>query len=228
MKVAMPRIARIVGLGYPHHVIQRGNNREKAFLDDEDFKKYLSLLEKYLSNKEVVLQGYCLMTNHVHLLLKPLKEQSLYKMIQGITLCYTQYFNKKYSRTGRLWECRYHSCIVDAERYLWAVSRYIERNPVRAKMVENPEDYCYSSARSHILGEANQLVGEPLFGERELSQYKLFVKRKEKEEELEDIRKKTRLGKPLGGETFLRLLSEKLGRTLTFRPKGRPAKKEGG
>ena len=222
----MSRIARLVGTGYPHHVIQRGNNREKVFLDKEDFQKYISLLERYSFEKEASILAYCLMTNHVHLLVKPLKENTLYKMMQGITLCYTQYFNRKYFRTGRLWESRYHSCIIDGDKYLWTVSRYIEKNPVRARMVKNPEDYPYSSAKSHITGEANTLLKEPLFDEREMSEYKLLMKSKEREDELEEIRIKTCLGKPLGGDDFIAELSEKVGRSLIFRPKGRPIKKK--
>lgn len=219
----MPRIARIVGLGYPHHIIQRGNNREKSFLDDEDFKKYLFLLKRYSIEKESVVLAYCLMSNHVHLLIKPLKKQSLYKMMQGITLCYTQYFNRKYKRTGRLWECRYHSCVIDVERYLWAVSLYIERNPERAKVVKNAEDYLYSSAKAHILGEMDDLIKEPLFDKDNLSEYKLLMKRAGMKEEIEDIRRNTLLGRPLGDEGFLKML----GLNIVFRPKGRPKKKEG-
>lgn len=219
----MPRIARIVGLGYPHHIIQRGNNREKVFLDHEDFKKYLSFLKRYSSEKESVVLAYCLMPNHIHLLVKPLKEQSLYKMMQGITLCYTQYFNRKYKRTGRLWECRYHSCVIDAEKYLWAVSRYIERNPVRAKIVKKAEDYSYSSAKAHILGEVDDLLKEPLFDKDNLSEYKSLMKRTGTKEDMEDIRRHTRLGKPLGDERLLKILGLK----IVFRHKGRPKKKDG-
>ncbi len=147
----MPRIARAVATGYPHHVIQRGNNKEKVFFDKEDRERYLSLLKKYSDKWDSPILAYCLMSNHVHLLTRPDMEESLYKMMQGVTLCYTQYINRKYERTGRLWESRYHSCIVDKERYLWAVARYIEQNPVRAKMVKRVEDYLYSSARARIV-----------------------------------------------------------------------------
>ena len=123
----MPRISRAVAKGYPHHIIQRGNNRESVFFDDEDRKQYLSLLKKYSEKWSAPVLAYCLMSNHVHLMVRPLSDDSLYKMMQGLTLCYTQYVNRKYQRTGRLWESRYHSCIVDKEQYLWAVARYIEQ-----------------------------------------------------------------------------------------------------
>jgi len=91
----MSRIARIVAKGFPHHVIQRGNNRDKVFFTDEDRERYLSLLRKYSEKWNSPILAYCLMTNHVHLLTKPKSEESLYKMMQGLTLCYTQYSNRQ-------------------------------------------------------------------------------------------------------------------------------------
>ncbi len=111
--------------------------------------------------------AYCLMSNHVHLLARPNDKELLYKMMQGITLCYTQYINKTYTyrRTGRLWESRYHSSVVDEGMYLWAVARYIEQNPTRAKIVKKEEDLPYSSARDHIAGVKDEILGETLFKE---------------------------------------------------------------
>jgi putative transposase len=91
----MPRIARIVGTAYPHHVVQRGNNRENVFLNRTDYEKYLFFLAKYSEEKEAAILAYCLMPNHVHLLVTPSKEDSLAKMMRGLSLCYTQYFNRK-------------------------------------------------------------------------------------------------------------------------------------
>jgi putative transposase len=224
----MPRIARIVGHGYPHHVVQRGNNKDNVFLDDNDFKAYLELVEKYSEKSESSVLSYCLMTNHSHLLLKPMKGNSLAKMMQGISLCYTQYFNRRYSRTGRLWECRYHSSIIEEDAYLWAVSRYIERNPVRAGMIEKPEDYKYSSGAAHLLGEDSSIIKEAIFEDKERGQYVKFMNDSAGDEQAEDIRRKTRLGHPLGSTEFIEKISKKVGRDLTFRPKGRPRGKERG
>ena len=222
----MPRVARIVGIGYLHHVVQRGNNREEVFFDKEDYKRYLSFLKRYSKERKSPILAYCLMSNHVHLLVRPLEELSLPKMMQGLALCYTQYFNRKYNRSGRLWECRYHSSVIDEEGYLWAVSRYIEKNPVRAGTVRKSEKYPYSSAPAHILGKKDPVLGEALFDDKEISNYKRFMLEEEKEEELERIRRQTRLGKPLGDEKFLDILCRRLNRDLIFRPRGRP-KKEG-
>ena len=221
----MPRIARIIGVGYPHHIVQRGNNREKVFLDRGDYERYLSFLSKYSAEKEAPVLAYCLMPNHIHLLVRPSGEEALPKMMQGITLCYSKYFNGENGRTGRLWECRYHSTVVDGDSYLWSVSKYIENNPVRAGMVRRPEDYPYSSAKAHILGRKDPLLKEPLFDISELKEYRRFIRSEDDKKILEEIRKQTRLGKPFGDGGFLKTLSERLGRSLSFRPRGRPRKK---
>src|SRR4030067_1544758 len=221
----MPRIARIVGAGYPHHIIQRGNNRERVFMNFRDYEKYLSSLSKYSEEKEAALLAYCLMPNHIHLLVRPSEEEALPKMMQGVTLCYSKYFNGENGRTGRLWEGRYYSTLIVGDSYLWTVSKYIENNPVRAGVVKRPEDYLYSSAKAHLLGRRDPLLKEPLFDKSELNEYKRFIRSEEDKKIIEEIRKQTRLGKPLGNGEFLKTLSEKLGRSLSFRPKGRPRKK---
>ncbi len=220
----MPRIARIVGAGYPHHIVQRGNNRESVFLDLKDYQKYLSFLAKYSEEKDAAILSYCLMPNHVHLLVIPSTEKTLAKMMQGVTLCYTQHLNRENGRTGRLWECRYHSTIVDEDRYLWTVSRYIENNPVRAGMVKKPEDYPYSSARAHLLGKKDPILNRDLFDKNERNEYRGFVRLEEDKKALEEIRKQTRVGRPIGKADFLRTLSESVGRNLSLKPRGRPRK----
>jgi len=127
----MPRIARLIAPGYPHHIVQRGNNRAAVFFGEKDRVCYLSLLEKFKKEYSCTLYAYCLMTNHIHLLITPKDEDALAKLMQKVSLCYTQYVNRTYQRTGRLWECRFHSTIVDTDEYFWSVYRYIVRNPVR-------------------------------------------------------------------------------------------------
>jgi putative transposase len=189
-----------------------------------DYDKYLFFLSKYSKEKEVAVLAYCLMPNHIHFLVRPSHDEGLAKMMQGVTLCYSKYFNGENGRTGRLWECRYHSTVIDGDSYLWTVSKYIEENPVRAGIVKKPEDYPYSSAKGHILGGKDPLLKEPLFEKSELNDYRKFVRSGEDKKITEEIRKQTRSGKPLGGAEFLLVLSEKLGCSLSFRPKGRPRK----
>ncbi len=190
----MPRIARAVAVGFPHHIIQRGNNKEKVFFEEEDRQKYLELLKKYSDKWECPILAYCLMNNHVHLLVRPKREESLYKMMQGLTLCYTQYINRKYEKTGRLWESRYHSCIVDREHYLWAAARYIEQNPKRAKIVKKEEEYPYSSARAHVAGRRDDILGEKLFNDNQRKDYIAFIRESITEEEIKRLKYSTRTG----------------------------------
>ena len=224
----MPRIARIVGAGYPHHMVERGNNRERVFANPIDYEKYLSSLSKYSEEKETAVLAYCLMPNHIHLLVRPSEEETLAKMMQGVTLCYSKYFNRENGRTGRLWECRYYSTVIDGDSYLWTVSKYIENNPVRAGIVKKPEDYPYSSAKAHILRKEDPILKEPLFDKGELDEYRRFVTLEEDRRILEEIRRQTRSGKPLGDGGFIEALSEKTGCNLSFRPKGRPRKSQVG
>jgi putative transposase len=221
----MPRIGRAVAAGFPHHVIQRGNNREEVFFDAKDRKKYLALLKKYSVKWESTIISYCLMSNHIHLLTKPKSDESLYKMMQGLTLCYTQYFNRTYQRTGRLWECRYHSCIVDHEKYLWAVARYVEQNPVRAGMVEKAEDYPYSSARAHVNGSKDAVLGEELFSNDRRTDYTLLLRSDMPRKEIEHLRYVTKTGRPFGNEGFVVEMERKLERIFLQRQRGRPRKK---
>ncbi|MFA6055606.1 MAG: transposase, partial [Thermodesulfovibrionales bacterium] len=208
-----------------YHVIQRGNNREEVFFDAKDRKKYLALLKKYSVKWESTIISYCLMSNHIHLLTKPKSDESLYKMMQGLTLCYTQYFNRTYQRTGRLWECRYHSCIVDHEKYLWAVARYVEQNPVRAGMVEKAEDYPYSSARAHVNGSKDAVLGEELFSNDRRADYTLLLRSDMHRKEIEHLRYVTKTGRPFGNEGFVVEMERKLERRLLQRQRGRPRKK---
>jgi putative transposase len=220
----MPRIARAVAPGFPHHVIQRGNNRADVFFSPEDNDVYLYLLKMYADKWNSPVISYCLMTDHVHLLVKPSSDMSLRKMMQGLALCYTQHVNRKYNRTGRLWESRYHSCIVDQESYLWAVARYIEQNPVRSMIVEHPEEYAYSSARAHIDLFHDPILGEELFAEAQRQEYVEFMRSAIPTEQITAIRKSSRAGRPLGTSTFVREIERKLAKRLTALPVGRPRK----
>jgi putative transposase len=221
----MPRISRAVAAGFPHHVVQRGNNRADVFFSHEDRSVYLFLLKTYAEKWNTSILSYCLMTNHVHLLAKPSSEESLRKMMQGVALCYTQHINRRYLRTGRLWESRYHSCIVDQDEYLWAVARYIEQNPVRAEMAENPEDYQYSSAPAHFGLIRDPVLGEELFSDTHRDDYISFMRSGIPAEEIKEIRRSARSGRPFGTDRFVNDIEIKLGKRLSALPVGRPRRK---
>jgi len=216
----MPRVARIVAVGYPHHIIQRGNNRQAVFYDNEDRQFYLDLLKKYSRECENKVHAYCLMDNHVHILLTPRYDNSLAKNMQKLSLRFTQHINKKNKRTGRLWECRFHSSLVDNENYLWAVCRYIERNPVRANMVDKPAQYEWSSANTR---HRNNIV-ESIWDSVQSREYVDYLNRPEDEGQIQIIRKHTYSGRPIGSAEFISHIAKILKIDLDTRPKGRPGK----
>lgn len=221
----MPRIARLLALNYPHHITQRGNNKEPVFIDDEDKKVYLNILKKYSDQWKFDIWAYCLMSNHVHILVVPREEESLAKGIGATNLVYTQYFNHRYNRNGRLWQNRFFSTIIEEETYLWAVARYIEKNPVRANIVKKAEDYPWSSAKAHILKlRDTALLGEDWLEKGEYKAYCEFLRHEEKQVE-DFVRKSTSTGRPLGSEWFIKSLERILERDILPKKVGRPRKK---
>ena len=154
----MPRRGRVVVAGLPLHVVQRGNNRSPCFVTDEDRRFYLFQLNRSLGRFGCSLHAYCLMTNHVHLLLTPLDETACGLLMKSIGQLHSQYMNRQYRRTGGLWEGRFRSSIVQSERYLLACYRYIELNPVRAELVFRPENYEWSSYRVNAQGAASKMI----------------------------------------------------------------------
>jgi len=220
--LGMSRIARAVIAGYPHHVVQKGNNKGNIFFDEKDRWVYLYLLKKYAEKRGCSVLAYCLMPDHMHLLLKPLQEDSLSKTMQGLTLCYTQYINKKYNKSGRLWENRFYSCIVDKENHLWHAARYIEQNPKRAGIVDRVEEYPYSSAIAHVTGITDKVLDEEIFGDIGRSEYVDFLRSTLGDDEINEIRYCTRAGRPFGSEIFMEAIGRSLGRDLMRRPRGRP------
>ena len=222
----MPRVSRIIAPGHPHHVTQRGNNHAPVFFDDEDRTTYLQLLAGYAEKHRLQIWAYCLMENHVHILATPEGAESLARGIGLTNQVYTQYLNRKLHHSGRLWQNRFFSCIVEQEHYLWEVARYIERNPLKAGLVERPEDYPWSSARAHIVGGKDPVlsVASTWLSPRKRRAYAEFVRLTD-EKANAMIRKATRTGRPFGSEKFIDALEARLHQPLRPRKPGRPAKK---
>lgn len=154
----MARLPRFVLVGHPQHVIIRGNNREPVFIADEDYQFFLAKLADAAKKHQCDIHAYVLMTNHIHLLVTPNKENSISKMMQMLGRYYVQYFNYTYKRSGTLWEGRYKASLIDSETYALLCYRYIELNPVRANMVNHPSEYPWSSYRANAMGQSNALV----------------------------------------------------------------------
>jgi putative transposase len=145
----MPRSGRVIIAGMPLHIIQRGNNRTACFASDADRSFYLFHLGRALPRFGCALHSYCLMTNHVHLLLTPSTQDGCSGLMKYVGQLYAQYVNRNYNRTGGLWEGRFRSCLVQSSSYLLTCYRYIELNPVRAGLVQQPQDYRWSSYRAN-------------------------------------------------------------------------------
>ena len=214
----MARRPRIYILGVAHHVIQRGNNRQACFGDDSDYKAYLTYLKEGAVQYGVAVHAFVLMTNHVHLLATPNDENALGKLLQAQGRRYVQYFNHKYGRTGTLWEGRYKSTLVQTESYLLTVHRYIELNPVRAKMVEHASEYPWSSYRFNAVGLNIELITphreyKKLGANSESRQkaYRLLFRGRMAEKDLDEIRDCTNKSWVLGDERFKLQVAAKTG-----------------
>ena len=147
----MARLPRLAVAGHVHHVLQRGNNKQAIFIDDEDYRRMLDLLSEHAARDKVAIHAYVLMSNHFHLLLTPKTSQGLSAMMQSVGRRYVQYFNQRYGRTGTLWEGRYRATLIQPERYLISSKIFMDLNPVRAGVVTRPLDYSWSS-HGHYVG----------------------------------------------------------------------------
>jgi putative transposase len=205
----MARQRRFILPGQPLHVIQRGNNRDILFAANQDYRFYLEKLAEACKRFSCEVHAYVLMTNHVHLLMTPREAEGIGQVMQSLGRCYVQYFNYSYRRTGTLWEGRYRATLIDAETYLLTCYRYIELNPVRAGMVEQPADYPWSSYGYNALGKANQLISpHALYRELGRSEddrrksYRSLFKDKLGDDVVSNIRESTNKAWVLGNDRF--------------------------
>ncbi|OGD25523.1 MAG: hypothetical protein A2V57_10020 [Candidatus Aminicenantes bacterium RBG_19FT_COMBO_65_30] len=198
----MPRTARIVYPGVPHHITQRGNRRQRVFFSDEDMALYLRLLSKWAEKAGLKIWAYCLMDNHVHHVAVPETGDSLAVAFGETHKAYTKIINEREDWGGFLWQGRFTSFPMDMP-YLYRAVRYDELNPVRAKIVQDAIDYRWSSARAHVLGEWNPLVTQsPLhMSGHEWADY---LKEGMIDAEVEMFRNHTARATPLGDEGFLK------------------------
>jgi len=208
----MARLARVVVPGLPHHIIHRGNRRQNVFFSDGDKVKYLDILNLHAKLFELEIWAYCLMDNHVHLIVVPNDEESLSEIIGETHKSYTRMINFREKWRGSLWEGRFKSMVMD-EPYLYMAVRYVERNPVRAKMVKKAEDYQWSSAQFRVKKEKNKLLSD-FFLVNDIGDWSKYLADEESEQQLTRFRYQSSSGRPLGDESFLRGLEDKLGRAL--------------
>lgn len=225
----MPRTSRVVLPNYPHHIIQRGHNRQAVFATDDDYLYYLDNLKEWKKELGCKVYAYCLMTNHVHLIIDPGDNpENLALLMKRVSGRQTRYVNKIEGRRGTLWEGRYKSSPVDRDEYLLACCRYVELNPVRAGIVDDPERYKWSSYTNKVGLPSAWLDFDPgymRFGrtpkERE-EKYKEWVMTSSPEEEWNIIRQALQRGQLTGNNRFVEDVAKKIGRRVEFRKQGRP------
>ncbi len=209
----MARIARVVIPGLPHHVTQRGNRQQPTFFNDGDYEAYLELMADWCRAEGVVIWSYCLMPNHVHLIAVPKTADGLRRAIGEAHRRYTRRINFREQWRGHLWEGRFASFVMD-KPYVLAAARYMELNPVRAKLVERVRQWPWSSARAHLSGRDDRLVKvAPLLAMA--GDWKALLRSAVPEEELRDLRAHGRTGRPLGSAKFLARLERLVGSVLT-------------
>lgn len=214
----MGRIARIVVPGLPHHVTQRGNRRQPVFFSREDFHAYKALLHEWCEKCGVDVWAYCLMTNHVHLILVPQEASGLRKAVGEAHRRYTRCINFREGWRGHLWQERFASFVMD-EQYLLAATRYVELNPVRAGLAADPGTYPWSSAKAHLAAQDDGLVTvKPLLAL--VPDWRTFLESGLPAEAWQRIEQHQRTGRPLGSEAFVEDLGNRVGRCLLRRKPG--------
>lgn len=227
----MPRQPRPVVPEVPLHITQRGNNRLRCFFEEDDYHVYLNLLRAASLRAECRIHAYVLMSNHVHLLVSPNDEQGPSMLMKSLGQRYVQYVNRRYARTGTLWEGRYHSCLVQSETYLMVCHRYIELNPVRASLVNAPAHYPWSSYHHNADGHSSKLVvPHELYGRlgndaaSRQAAYRALFDQPIGPETLRRLRKATNGNAAVGSPGSTQQYPQLMGRFLEPKPVGRPRK----
>ena len=224
----MARRRRLYVPGVAHHIIQRGNNREACFYEESDYKAYLALLKENADKHKVAVHAFVLMTNHVHLLCTPNNEIGNSRLLQSVGRRYVQLFNSKYGRTGTLWEGRFKSTLVQSEKYLLNVYRYIELNPVRAGMVKQASEHPWSSYRCNAMGKNLKVIAPHaeylnlgLTDEKRQEAYRALFRGHVPEATIKEIRDGTNKARIIGDGRFRQEITIKAGlRTTPFKRGG--------
>ena len=214
----MARYARVVAPGYPHHITQRGNRRQPTFFEPSDYKLYLTLLAEECLKADVDVWAYCLMPNHVHLIVVPSSEEGLRQAIGHTHRRYTREINDRMDWRGYLWQGRFASFPMD-ETYLLAATRYVELNPVKSNLVTHAEDYQWSSSRHHLGLLADPVVHRSPLAEM-VGNWRDFLMQPEDEKINKEIQYSGKGGRPLGTAEFVSSLEKQVSRVLRLQKPG--------
>jgi putative transposase len=215
----MARLARAVFPRIAHHVTQRGNGRQKTFFDDSDYALYRDLLREHCARADVAVWGWCLMPNHVHLILVPADEDGLRRALARVHRIYAGRIHERLQRTGHFWQGRF-GCVAMDEEHLLAALRYVALNPVRAGLVPRAQDWRWSSVRAQLGIEPDLLTDVTAVGER-VPDFAELLDAAENEEAAMRLRRAETIGRPVGSEAFLDELEERYGRAVKPAKRGR-------
>ncbi len=222
----MPRIGRVVAPNMPHHVVQRGHNRNVVFVDDGDYFYYLDALRKWTQQLQVKVYAWCLMTNHVHLLLDPGDDiKSIGLLMKRLAGRQTRFINKQENRTGSLWDGRYKMSIVDSDQHFLQCCRYIELNPIKAKIVIWPENYRWSSYSENAGLSSPGIVDRHGFTQLSgvnFEDYRNYVAQDTPSFEAEFISQRLESNRLTGGDRFVKEIESRTGIRLEYKRPGRP------
>ncbi len=226
----MPRPLRPIADNLIYHVINRGNGRQAVFHEPEDYLAFLKAMADLKERKPFQLYGYCLMANHVHLLLRP-KETTVSRIVQSLLVSHTQRYHRRHETSGHVWQGRFKSPVIQDDEHLLCVLRYIEANPVAAGIVSEAGEYRFSSFAAHGEGKSDALLDPTpaydLLASRPAARrrrWTAYVHQTPPEEESTAIRRSNETGLPLGNAVWTKRLAKRLGLDLTIRPRGRPRK----
>lgn len=221
IRVIMARVARAVALGIPHHLTHRGNRRETVFFDDDQRRAYCHWLREYAGEHGLRIWAYCLMSNHVHLLAVPDRDEAMARAIGRAHMRHARRVNRERGWRGHLWANRFYSTALD-EAHLWRAVKYVELNPVRAGVVARAEDWPWSSARAHAWGEDDALLDpdRPFPAPEKVGQWSAWLSAGQSDEEIAAIRRNTKTGRPCGDESFVTMVEDLLGRILRPQKRG--------
>ena len=222
----MPRFARAVAVDCPHHITQRGNNRQDVFFVPDDYELYLAVLREQAERYGLEVHAWCLMTNHVHLVATPRRADSLAKAVGRTHWLYSQTINRLHGRSGHLWQGRFYSCALDSDHF-WSAVKYVERNPVRVRRHRKAWLYEWSSAAAHCGGkDASGLLDLGWWAERwTADEWEAELAARDDAEVVHALCRATSRGRPLGSDSFISKLEKHIGRRLRPLPVGRPRKR---
>ena len=227
----MARLPRLVVPFQPHHIIQHGNDRQLIFREADDYQRFLAALKESAREFKVAIHAYVLMPNHLHLLASPSSAEGLAQMMQRVGRYYVPWYNAKYARTGSLFQGRFKTALIEAERYLLLCSRYIEGNPVRAQMAAEPLDYPWSSYGHHAGARADAMITDHALywglGNTPFQREAAYIEQTRSplsQAELDSINLAVLKGWPLGSDAFKTKLQQSAQRQVVPAKRGRPFK----